>query len=227
MEKIDKNLWGIPEPTLRRLPKYIDLLKRLKDSNIKYISSKTIADKLNLDSIQVRKDLAITGTIGRPKMGFELDELITALIHTLNWDNLKDAFLVGAGSLGIALMGYKNFASCGLNIVAAFDNDPKKVGTLINGIEVLAVDKLSDMIRRMHINIGILTVPEEDAQTLAEEMAEGGISAIWNFAPIHLRLPKNTIVENAQLTQSLGVLTHKLAKKLNSEITPANNFKKI
>ena len=79
-------------------------------------------------------------------------------------------------------MGYKNFASCGLNIVAAFDNDPKKVGTLINGIEVLAVDKLSDMIRKMHINIGILTVPEEDAQTIAEEMAEGGISAIWNFA---------------------------------------------
>ena len=190
MEKIDKNLWGIPEPTLRRLPKYIDLLKRLKNSNIKYISSKTIADKLNLDSIQVRKDLAITGTIGRPKMGFELDELITALIHTLNWDNLTDAFLVGAGSLGAALIGYKNFASCGLNIVAAFDNDNKKVGTHINGIEILPIDKLSDMIRRMHINIGILTVPEDDAQTIAEEMAEGGISAIWNFAPIHLRLPK-------------------------------------
>jgi redox-sensing transcriptional repressor len=227
MEKTDKNLFGIPEPTLRRLPKYIDLLKRLKRSDIKYISSKIIADKLNLDSIQVRKDLAITGTIGRPKMGFELDELIKALIHTLNWDNLNDAFIVGAGSLGAALIGYKNFASCGLNIVAAFDNDPEKVGTLINGIEILKIEKLSDMIRRMHINIGILTVPEEDAQTIAEEMVVGGVTAIWNFAPIHLRLPKSIIVENAQLTQSLGVLTHKLSKKLNSDLTANNNFIKI
>jgi redox-sensing transcriptional repressor len=224
MEKTDKNLWGIPEPTLRRIPKYIDLLKRLKSSNIKYISSKLIADKLNLDSIQVRKDLAITGTIGRPKMGFELDDLITALIHALNWDNLNDAFIVGAGSLGAALVGYKGFASCGLNIVAAFDIDTKKVGQIINGIEILPVDKLSDMIRRMHINIGILTVPGEEAQEIADEMAEGGISAIWNFAPIHLKLPKNIIVENAQLTQSLGVLTHKLAKKLDSETTPITNL---
>ena len=224
MEKIDKNLCGIPEPTLRRLPKYIDLLKRLKNSNIKYISSKTIADKLNLDSIQVRKDLAITGTIGRPKIGFELDELITALIHTLNWDNLTDAFIVGAGSLGAALIRYKNFASCGLNIVAAFDTDDEKVGTNINDIEILPVEKLADMTARMHINIGILTVPEEDAQSIAETMVEGGISAIWNFAPTHLRLPKGIIVENAQLTQSLGVLTHKLKKKLNSELTPNNNL---
>jgi redox-sensing transcriptional repressor len=224
MEKTDKNLMGIPEPTLRRIPKYIDLLKRLKNSDIKYISSKTIADKLNLDSIQVRKDLAITGTIGRPKVGFELDELITALIHTLNWDNLNDAFIVGAGSLGAALIGYKGFASCGLNIVAAFDNDEKKAGQLINGIEILSVDKLSDMIRRMHINIGILTVPEEDAQFIAEEMVAAGISAIWNFAPTHLKLPRGIIVENAQLTQSLGVLTHKLAKKLTNEIVPTNNI---
>ncbi|MDR3626105.1 MAG: redox-sensing transcriptional repressor Rex [Ignavibacteriaceae bacterium] len=227
MEKIDKNLLGIPEPTLRRIPKYIDLLKRLKSSKIKYISSKIIADKLNLDSIQVRKDLAITGTIGKPKMGFELDELLTALIHTLNWDNLNDAFLVGAGSLGSALIGYKGFASCGLNIVAAFDSDVKKVGTLVNEIEILPVDKLTDMIKRMHINIGILTVPEDEAQATADEMVEAGISAIWNFAPAHLKLPKEIIVENAQLTQSLGVLTHKLAKKLNSEIAPINNFKKF
>ena len=224
MEKIDKNIMGIPEHTLRRIPKYIDLLKRLKSSNIKYISSKTIADKLNLDSIQVRKDLAITGTIGRPKLGFELDELIKALIHTLNWDNLNDAFLVGAGSLGSALIGYKSFASCGLNIVAAFDTDNGKVGTRINDIEILPVEKLSDMITRMHINIGILTVPEEDAQEIAELMVEGGISAIWNFAPTHLKLPKNIIVENAQLTQSLGVLTHKLANKLKSETELNNNF---
>lgn len=217
MEKVEKHLGGIPEPTLRRLPKYIDLLKRLQSTNIKYVSSNYIADKLNLDSIQVRKDLAITGIIGKPKLGFDLDELIRSLNHTLNWDNLNDAFLVGIGSLGSAIVGYRAFSSYGLNIVAAFDNDPEKVGKTVNGIEILPVTKLGEMIKRMKINIGILTVPAEDAQTIADEMAEAGISAIWNFAPTHLKVNKDVIVENAQLTQSLGVLTHKLAEKLKKD----------
>lgn len=217
MEKVEKHLGGIPEPTLRRLPKYIDLLKRLQSTNVKYVSSNYIADKLNLDSIQVRKDLAITGIIGKPKLGFDLDELIRSLNHTLNWDNLNDAFLVGIGSLGSAIVGYRAFSSYGLNIVAAFDNDPEKVGKTVNGIEILPVTKLGEMIKRMKINIGILTVPAEDAQTIADEMAEAGISAIWNFAPTHLKVNKDVIVENAQLTQSLGVLTHKLAEKLKKD----------
>ncbi len=217
MEKVEKHLGGIPEPTLRRLPKYIDLLKGLQSTKVKYVSSNFIADKLNLDSIQVRKDLAITGIIGKPKLGFDLDELIRSLNHTLNWDNLNDAFLIGIGSLGSAIIGYRAFSSYGLNIVAAFDNDPNKVGKTINGIEILPVTKLAEMIRRMKINIGILTVPAENAQAIAEEMAESGISAIWNFAPIHLKVGKDIIVENAQLTQSLGVLTHKLATKLKKD----------
>lgn len=217
MEKVEKHLGGIPEPTLRRLPKYIDLLKRLQSTNVKYVSSNYIADKLNLDSIQVRKDLAITGIIGKPKLGFDLDELIRSLNHTLNWDNLNDAFLVGIGSLGSAIVGYRAFSSYGLNIVAAFDNDPEKVGKTVNGIEILPVTKLGEMIKRMKINIGILTVPAEDAQTIADEMVEAGISAIWNFAPTHLKVNKDVIVENAQLTQSLGVLTHKLAEKLKKD----------
>lgn len=223
MEKVAKHLGGIPEPTLRRLPKYIDLLKGLQSTKVKYVSSNFIADKLNLDSIQVRKDLAITGIIGKPKLGFDLDELIRSLNHTLNWDNLNDAFLVGIGSLGSAIIGYRAFSSYGLNIVAAFDNDPEKVGKTVNGIEILPVTKLAEMIRRMKINIGILTVPAEKAQAIAEEMAEAGINAIWNFAPIHLKVGKDVIVENAQLTQSLGVLTHKLATKLKKDSIPMFN----
>lgn len=217
MEKIEKHLGGIPEPTLRRLPKYIDLLKTLQTTKIKYVSSNFIADKLNLDSIQVRKDLAITGIIGKPKLGFDLNELIRTLNHTLNWDNLNDAFLVGIGSLGSAIIGYRAFSTYGLNIVAAFDNDSEKIGKTVNGIEILPVTKLAEMIRRMKINIGILTVPAQCAQAIADEMAEAGIIAIWNFAPIHLKVNKDVIIENAQLTQSLGVLTHKLATKLKND----------
>ncbi len=215
MMKIDeKSLKIIPEPTLRRLPKYIHLLNRLKRENIKQVSSNLIADELELDSIQVRKDLTVTGIIGKPKIGFDLDELLAALNHTLNWDNNVDAFLVGAGSLGSAIIGYKNFTSYGLNIVAAFDNDPSKLETIVNGIEILPIEKLADMITRMHINIGVLTVPPEAAQQTAEIMIEAGIIAIWNFAPIHLKVPPDVIVENAQLSHSLGVLTHKLAERM-------------
>jgi redox-sensing transcriptional repressor len=216
-DKIEKNPGGIPEPTLRRLPKYIELLKRLKAGNAKYVSSNLVAEKLNLDPIQVRKDLAITGVVGKPKLGFDSDELIASLSHTLNWDNLNDAFLIGVGSLGSAILGYKSFSSYGLNIVAGFDSDNRKVGKVVDGIKVLSVSKLHDMIKRMHINIAILTVPAEDAQEVAEEVVAAGISAIWNFAPIHLKLPKEIIVENAQLTQSLGVLTHRLAEKLKRD----------
>ncbi|MEW6508825.1 MAG: redox-sensing transcriptional repressor Rex [Bacteroidota bacterium] len=217
MEKVEKHLGGIPEPTLRRLPKYIDLLKGLQSTNAKYVSSNYIADKLNLASIQVRKDLAITGIIGKAKLGFDLDELIRSLNHTLNRDNLNDAFLIGVGRLGSALIGYRAFSTYGLNIVAAFDNDPEKVGKQVNGIEILPVTKLAGLIKRMKVNIGIITVPAESAQPIAEEIVEAGINAIWNFAPIHLKVAKDVIVENTQLTQSLGVLTHKLAAKLKKD----------
>ncbi|MBA4251701.1 MAG: redox-sensing transcriptional repressor Rex [Chlorobiaceae bacterium] len=208
----------IPEPTLRRFPQYIHLLKRLRKESTQYISSTTIADELELDSIQVRKDLAITGVVGKPKLGFDIDELISALSNILNWDNSTDAFLVGAGSLGSALLGYKNFNQYGLNIVAAFDNDPNKIGKTISGIEVLPLEKFGNMVERMKVHIGIITAPPEAAQKIAEVMVQSGIQAIWNFSSIHLKVPFNIIVEDALLTQSLGVLTHTLSEKLKKEI---------
>ena len=214
MEILEKAPKAVPEPTLRRFPKYIQLLKRLKSENIRFISSTMISEELGLDSIQVRKDLSLTGVVGKPKLGFELDELMQSLLHTLNWDNINDAFLVGAGSLGNAIMGYKNFNSYGFNIIAAFDNDSSKIGSIMNNIEILPIEKLNDMITRMHINIGVITTPAETAQQIANLMITGGIKAIWNFAPVHLKAPEDIIIENAQLSQSLGVLTHKLAEKM-------------
>ena len=178
MEILEKAPKAVPEPTLRRFPKYIQLLKRLKSENIRFISSTAIAEELGLDSIQVRKDLSLTGVVGKPKLGFDLDELMQALLHTLNWDNINDAFLVGAGSLGNAIMGYKNFNSYGFNIIAAFDNDSSKIGSIMNNIEILPIEKLNDMIERMHINIGVITTPAETAQQIANLMISGGIKAI-------------------------------------------------
>jgi len=216
MEKEEKQIKPVPEPTLRRLPKYINILTKLKRESVQFVSSNTISEELGLDSIQVRKDLSLTGIAGKPKLGFNLDELLHSLYHTLNWDNINDAFLAGAGSLGSALLGYKTFKTYGLNIIAAFDNDPEKIGTTLNGIEILPVEKLTGMIQRMHVNIGVITLPADEAQTVTDMMIDGGIKAIWNFAPVHLKAPKDILIENAQLSQSLGVLTHKLAEKLKS-----------
>jgi redox-sensing transcriptional repressor len=210
---IEKELRTIAEPTLRRLPKYLHLLKRMKNASTSYISSTTIAEELGLDSIQVRKDMAITGVVGKPKLGFEIDELIGAITHLLNWDNTTDAFLVGAGSLGSAILGYKNFDVHGLNIIAAFDNDPSKIGTVINGIEVLPIEKLEEMIESMKVQVGVITATPESAQRIAETMVKAGIKAIWNFAPTNLKLSKNVIIENTVLSYSLAVLTHKLKRK--------------
>ncbi|MFA7289802.1 MAG: redox-sensing transcriptional repressor Rex [Melioribacteraceae bacterium] len=218
MEMIaEKQVKALSERTLRRLPRYIEILKRLKNEKIEFVSSNVIAEELGLDSIQVRKDLAATGVIGKPKLGFAIDELISGIKHTLNWDNQTDAFLVGAGSLGSAILGYKTFSDHGLNIIAAFENEPSKVGEIINNITILPIEKLADMAFRMKVHIGVITVPIDQAQSVADMMIEGGIRAIWNFAPTHLKVPDFVIVENAQLSHSLGVLTHKLAESLKGE----------
>lgn len=209
---LEKETITIPEPTLKRLPRYIDILRNLKGKGEEYVSSSFIASALDLDPIQVRKDLSITGIVGKPKLGFEVTELLQSLLNALNWNNKNEAFLVGTGSLGSALLGYKGFKEYGLEIVAAFDNDPKKIGKRINGIKILPVGKLTEMAERMHIHLGIITAPAEAAQEIADMLIEGGVIGIWNFAPVHLKVPANIIVENAQLSQSLAVLTHKLSK---------------
>ncbi len=170
-----------------------------------------IANELSLDSTQVRKDIQHTKIVGKPKTGFDVDSLIEAIITCLNWNRFENAFLVGAGSLGTAMLGYKQFKEYGLNIVAAFDTDKSKIGTKIHDVEVLHIERMAVLAQLMKIHVGVLTVPAKVAQESVDLMIKGGIVAIWNFVPAKLKVPKHVIVENAQFTQSLAVLTRKLA----------------
>jgi redox-sensing transcriptional repressor len=213
----NKKIRYTPEPTLRRLARYIPILQGLQARGIEVVSSTTIANEIVLDPTQVRKDIEYTGVTGKPKTGFNIAELISAIETYLNWNNVTDAFLIGAGNLGSALLGYTRFKKHGLNIVAAFDIDPLKEGTQIQGIPVLPLEKMASLAERMKIHIGILTVPAENAQAIADLMIGGGILAIWNFAPVHLKVPENIIVENIQLVQSLAVLTTKLRESFTHE----------
>jgi redox-sensing transcriptional repressor len=203
-----------PEPTLRRLPVYHRQLKVFAAEGRTVVSCTPIAEALGLDATQVRKDIQVTGIVGKPKVGYQVDELIAAIETFLGWKNSSDAFLVGVGHLGTALLGYDGFRNHGLNIVAAFDSAAWKVGREIHGRQVLPVEQLAEMGQRMHILIGILTVPADVAQGLANLMVLGGIRAIWNFTPTRLQLPPSIIVENVELSASLAVLSNKLAETM-------------
>jgi redox-sensing transcriptional repressor len=210
----DEDLIVVPAPTLRRLPRYLQTLQALRARGRAVVSARHIAEDLNLDPTQVRKDLAYTGLAGRPKVGYSTEDLIAAIETFLGWRNTHDAVLVGAGSLGTAILGDERLEQCGLRIVAAFDSDPAKVGTSIHGKEVLPVDKLASLVRRMHILVGVLTVPAEAAQEVANQLIDGGVVAIWNFAPARVAGPGNGVVVDADLYSTLGLLKHGLGRAL-------------
>lgn len=213
IEEVDSSKHA-PAPTVRRLPGYHRLAQRLLGEGAQTVSCTTIALALSLDPTQVRKDIAITGIVGKPKVGYEIRQLLESIESFLGWDNVTDAFLVGAGSLGTALLGYKMFNEHGLKIVAAFDNDRTRIGVAIRGVEVLPIEKLPSLAGRMHVKIGVIATPAEAARDIAALLVASGIEAIWNFAPVHLDVPPEIIVEDVHLTSSLAVLSAKLTQKL-------------
>lgn len=200
----------VPEPTLRRLPLYLRFLQRLMAEGVERISCPIIAAEFKLDHTQVRKDLAATGIVGKAKIGYPVESLVNSIETFLGWNDTATAFLMGVGSLGTALLGYERFGRNGIEIAAAFDVNPDKVGQRVHGREVMHAEKLPNLALRMHVHIGILTVPPTAAQAAAELMLSGGIRAIWNFSPAVLRVPQGIIVENVDLSSSLAVLCRRL-----------------
>ena len=204
---------SIPQPSLARLPQYHHYLVDLAAKGITQTTCSVIGRDLGLIPVQVRKDLQYTGIIGRPKTGYSVAELIQAIETFLGWNNINEAFLVGAGNLGTALLGHERFSKFGLRIVAAFDTDPAKAGQWIHDKAVLPLNELADLAQRMSIHLGIITTPPEAAQAVADEMVKGGIQAIWNFAPVRLRVPEHIIVHNEDLYSTLATLSWKLARR--------------
>lgn len=194
-------------PTIRRLPTYLRLLVALRDAGQESVSGTYLAEQLKLDPVQVRKDLTITGIVGKPRIGFAVDGLIIAIEEFLGWDNTTEAFLIGVGHLGTALLGYSGFARHGLNIVAAFDADPAKLYQEVYGKMVFPMEKLPNLAHRLQVHIGIITVPADAAQHVAELMVAAQITAIWNFTPVTLRVPAGIIMQNEDLSVGLAVLS--------------------
>lgn len=208
---------SVPTPTLRRLPKYYHYLRKLQEEGQEIVSATQMAEDLGIHHTQVRKDLASTGSQGKPKVGHRVADLVASIETFLNWNSFSDACLVGAGNMGSALLGYGGFARAGIRITAAFDASPSKVGRKIHGLAVLSMDRLAETLQRQKITIGILTVPAEKAQHIAETMVKNGIQAIWNFAPVTLDVPSDIIVENVELYASLAIFSRKLSERRRRE----------
>ncbi|MEN6476551.1 MAG: redox-sensing transcriptional repressor Rex [Rectinema sp.] len=194
-------------PSVRRLPSYLHIIRQSQRNGDPFISGTVIAQELNLEPIQVRKDLAITGIIGKPKKGYPVVELIAAIERYLGWDQNHKAILVGSGNLGSALMGYQEFKRHGLDIVAAFDADPSKVGQRIHGVEVFPIGKVGDMVASLHAEIALLTVPSPFAQATCDVLVDAGIDSIWNFTNIKLKVPDEVLVQREDLSSGYAMLS--------------------
>lgn len=193
-------------PSIRRMPSYLHIIKQARNCGCEYISGTVIAEELQLEPIQVRKDLAITGVIGKPKKGYPVKDLIKAVELFLGWNTHKKAVIVGAGNLGTALCGYTGFREHGLEICAAFDTDCKKIGTKIHGIDIYDKNDIADYIKKCKIKIAILTLPSEYAQEAADILVKSGIKAIWNFTNLKITVPENVAVQKEDLSSGYAML---------------------
>ncbi len=213
---MDRQFVNVPEPTLRRLPLYHHYLKGLLAIGREAVSCTHIGNDLNLDPPQIRKDLAFTGIRGMPKVGYQVEVLMNCIEEFFGWNRIDEAFLVGAGNLGRALLGYEGFQRYGFKIVAAFDSSEDQIGKTFHDVKILPVSKLTNLCARMKVKIGVISTPEKSAQEIADMMIEGGIKGIWNFAPTALKVPEGIIVQNENLASGLAVLTKKLQLHMQS-----------
>lgn len=197
----------ISKSVLKRLPGYLAYLKNMPENSPPHISATALANALGMGEVQVRKDLALVSDGGRPKIGYLRESLVEDIEQFLGYDNTTDAVLIGAGKLGRALLGYKGFDEYGLNILAAFDADPAKEGEDESGKPILPLNKLHSFCRSHKVLMGIITVPSACAQEACDLLIANGVKAVWNFAPAHLEVPSNILVQTENMATSLAVLS--------------------
>lgn len=202
----------ISKSVLKRLPGYLAYLKGLPEGGSGYISATALANALGMGEVQVRKDLAQVSDGGRPKLGYPKAALIDDIEQFLGYDNTTDAVIIGAGKLGQALLGYSGFEAYGLNILAAFDVAPAEEA--VCGKPIYPMRQLDSFCRTHKVLMGIITVPAEHAQNVCDQLIACGIKAIWTFAPTHLEVPDNILVQQENMATSLAVLSMHLQAQI-------------
>jgi len=197
----------IPEATIIRLSVYSRHLTEVDRKGIITISSGDIAEGVGVSPAQVRKDLAYFGEFGTRGVGYNVKDLHRHILKILGLSQDWSVTLIGIGNLGLALSTYKGFRERGFIITSIFDNDPKKIGTTINGVEVMSTDRLVEIVAANKTQIGIIAAPSAVAQEVADQLVESGVKAILNFAPVVLNISPEVELRNVDLAVNLEVLT--------------------
>ena len=206
MKKYSKN-------QLERYPIYLKYFKELESEGVETISSPKIAKVLGYSEEQIRKDLqAVSVTPGRPKKGRNIAKLVDTLETFLGYKGETKAVIIGCGHLGQALLHYPNFADMGLDVIGGFDLQEDLIGLKIDNKEIYDIRKIKDILPSLGAEVAIITVPATHAQEVIDEVVKAGAKGVWNFAPTHVTVPSNVVIENFNFSSSLAVLMHNLSK---------------
>lgn len=203
----------VPNPVVERLCRYHRCLSRVLRQGITRISSRELAELAGVTAEQVRKDLSHFGSFGRRGVGYVVSELRDIIRRIMGLEKPRRVAIIGAGHLGSALAGYPGFETRGFQIVGIYDNNPARIGHMVQGIRVRDINLLPEDHQTTGIDIAILAVPEGAAQGVAEQIVEAGIRAILNFAPRSLDLPDNVVVRDVDMTAELEYLSFWLGRE--------------
>ena len=201
---------SISKAVIGRLPRYYRYLGEIMESGVERISSGELSKKMNVTASQIRQDLNNFGGFGQQGYGYNVKYLYVEIGKILGVDKQHNMIIIGAGNLGRALANYANFEKRGFVLIGLFDKNPKLIGKKVRGIAVQSMKNLEEFAKDNKIDIATLAIPKAEAVKVAEKLAECGVSAIWNFAHTDLNLPKNIVVENVHLSESLMQLSYNL-----------------
>lgn len=201
----------ISDKIINRLTLYHCILSDFIAQKIDTITSVQIATLLKIDDSQVRKDISLLENSGKSRVGYHVADLKKAIEKTLGFSHPKNAFIVGAGNLGLALAKYDNFLNYGLNVLALFDNDPLKVGVTVNKKEVYHISKLPELAKKMGVQMVLLTVPRSASQQTVDFLVQSNIKYIWNFSPSVLSVPEGVEVWNENLMGNFLHFSYKIS----------------
>lgn len=200
----------LPEPTLRRLPWYLAYVSLLYSRNVEHVSSTQIAKEIKVDSSQIAKDLSFLNIKGKTRIGYEVKTLVHELADFLGFKEAHNAFMVGVGSLGGALIQDSGLSQYGLNIIAGFDIKEDIIGTSICGVSIYNINEMTVLREQTGAEIGILAVPVEHAQEATDMMIASGLKAIWNFTPFRIKAPEHIVIQNTSIYAHLALIYNRM-----------------
>lgn len=199
----------VPDATILRLPLYLDKLILLQQAGVKEVSSRQLATSLDIKASQLRHDFHYFGGFSKPGRPYQVDKLVPALEEIIGVDVPVPMIIVGAGHLGQGLANYRNFERLGFPLRGIFDVDPKLVGLEIRGVPIRPLSEMPGFVKEHGIKVGVLTVPVNVAQDVANQLVAAGVVGVWNFTPTDIRTPPQVIVRNERLAVGLMCLSFK------------------